>query len=263
MIRAGTPTSISLMRFCGECDSASDLEIIGYCVESPDEVLSRTCQSYAIARYFGINTPDYRASRQEGLWIREGNPPAGTTITGSLDDLELRPFEIYPDSPRTLDLHREVLRKATYSAFRPRRKDTNYLFDIDKEGFPRDEDKEATIERLLEMAGATLSVVDPTPDVLKAVLTGDFIPLTMRSYVRTNPKEMIGRTFYNPDKFREEDLAYRVTCVTLSGSKVVINTVDSDLMDSERVEPGVYDLDDSFEMLDFVEADVRQTSLML
>src|SRR3989338_795023 len=66
-------------------------ELAGYCKESPLYVLLKLYRNYRIFRYKGIVTPvDNRFDKKgSGLIIIESEAPKGTTITGSIDDLDL------------------------------------------------------------------------------------------------------------------------------------------------------------------------------
>lgn len=70
--------------------------LLGYCTESPQEVLQRIFEDYVIHEYKGLLCPIDRnarsrcgASMQEGLIIRVASAPRGTKIIGSIDDLDL------------------------------------------------------------------------------------------------------------------------------------------------------------------------------
>src|SRR3989344_7609628 len=72
--------------------------LLGYCTESPQEVLRRVFENYVIHRYKGLLCPIDRDARNRygpsmhwGLIISTASTPSGTEIIGSIEDLDLSP----------------------------------------------------------------------------------------------------------------------------------------------------------------------------
>ena len=88
------PTEISYQKTNGF------VEQIGFCLESPVEVLRMVARTHDIVKYRGIERPVYRKHdspknpgeydlKPTGLIIAEGIPPRGTGVTGGIGDLSL------------------------------------------------------------------------------------------------------------------------------------------------------------------------------
>lgn len=165
------PTQILYQTWSGGSGAGDPKQLIGYCVESPPDVLKEVFQTYAIHTYGGLYRPvDYTSpNNTSGLDIVEGEAPTGTSITGSLKDLDLSRGIIELDSPRTEETYRLALNEAMKWHLKAFYKGniTNYLFIRDQE---HNERLEIYITPLLEVAQVTLGLEEPTVEDLKQIL---------------------------------------------------------------------------------------------
>ena len=142
-------------------------ELIGYCKESPLEVLQGVFQTHAIHHYKDLYRPvDFRANIS-GLEIVESGPPAGTSITGTIKDLDLSRGEEEFSSPRTKQIYCQSLELAIEWHLNGLGEELNYL-DIRNQ--KRKKHLEVYVRQLLEVAQITLGIKNPTVKDLKQVL---------------------------------------------------------------------------------------------
>ncbi len=166
------PTKISHY-FLGGLD-ADTQKIIGFCKESPIEVLESVYKTHAVHTYRGIFKPfSYKFNSDAPLVISRGKSPPVTAIVGSVTDLDLSAAEIKLEAPITKHMYRAGLRNAildnlSYGYVREGRI-PNYLEIRDEE---KGERFEKCISYLLEIAHIILGIEKPTVKNLERILWG-------------------------------------------------------------------------------------------
>lgn len=168
------PTEILYQTWSGGSGVGDPRELIGYCKESPPDVLQEIFQTHAIHNFKNLYRPvdwDY-PNNCSGLILIESEAPAGTSITGTLKDLDLSRGRVELDSPRTEETYKHALKAAIEWHLDDYRGEqtTNYLDTRDQE---KDERLERYITQLLEVAQVTLGIKEPTVEDLKRVLRGE------------------------------------------------------------------------------------------
>lgn len=142
--------------------------IIGFCKESPIDVLRRVYKTHSIHSYRGIYRPvDVNSPNNlSGLVIED--IPIKISVTRSIDGLDLDVAEVGLDSPRTENTYRNALKGAIswhLDEFKNGNVE-NYLYTRERR---RDREKEKHIHPLLEIAEVTLDIEKPMIEDLKAI----------------------------------------------------------------------------------------------
>ena len=166
------PSKISYQTWSGGSGRGDPQELIGFCKESPVEVLRKVFQNHYINHYEIIYRPVDRSppNNHSGLLIIDGEAPAGTKITGSLKDLDLERAKARLASPRTALTYVTALKEAiifhlgAYCVEDPR----NYLDAREEKTIKH---MEIYIPPLLQIAQVTLGIENPTVKDLKIILT--------------------------------------------------------------------------------------------
>ncbi len=166
------PTEILFQTWSGGSGYGDPEKLIGYCINSPLEVLERVYTTHVIHKYRGIYRPvDWSYPNNVlGLVLNTGIAPSGTVIVGNVNDLDLSRAIAELKSPRTEQTYREALIAAIESCFDNPVTRTNYLDTRDQK---RDKDLERRIQLLLEVAHVTLRIKEPTVEDLKLILRGN------------------------------------------------------------------------------------------
>ncbi len=166
------PTKIEYQTGRGISGRGYEIELIGYCKESPVKVLQAVYQTHAIHSFKHLPRPvDFAFPNNcSGLDIFEGEAPAGTSITGLLKDLDLSRGIVKLAAPRTEQTYRVALKNIIEQCFVNHIINTNYLDT-------RNQRKDRTLERyippILEVAHVTLGIEKPTVRDLKKILRGE------------------------------------------------------------------------------------------
>ncbi|MFH1456274.1 MAG: hypothetical protein ABIF40_04980 [archaeon] len=161
------PTQILYQTWRGGIGLGDPKELIGYCIESPIEVLQKVFQTYAIHKFQGLSRPVDWAHPNDclGLNITETEAPPGTLIIGNFQDLDLSRARI--DYQRTEQTYRHALKKTM--ARHLNQKGISYLSTRDQKKI---EDFESRLLLVLEVAQVTLGIEKPTVKDLQQILQG-------------------------------------------------------------------------------------------
>ena len=156
--------------------------LIGFCVESPAEVLKQLYKTHAIHNYkdlYLFPAPDSEADKLirwrilHGIVIEDATdnfygPPFGTSITGTLDSLRPRINRAKLDTPRTekeiINLFKEVIKRELKDDYN--NDYTHYLQGKDV----KINWIEKRIEGLLEIVEVTMGVSNPSVSNLSEIL---------------------------------------------------------------------------------------------
>ena len=168
------PTKISY-KTAGMGSGAGDpIELVGYCKESPPEVLQVVFETHAIHHFRELYRPvDWAFPNNcSGLNIVEEEAPTGTSITANVRDLDLSRGRVKLDAPRTEETYRYALKRAIEWHLDDYRGEqtTNYLDTMEQE---KDDRSELCILQLIEVAQVTLGIQEPTVEDLRRVLRGE------------------------------------------------------------------------------------------
>lgn len=173
------PTKIEFQTYDGE-DDYGPKELIGYCQESPMEVLRGVFATHAIRRYGKLGRPVDTAFPNNALGLVitevEADSPGGSI--SSVKDLDLDRARLELQSSRTETTYRNALREATnlylFVTFEGDRRVTYLdIRDDEKKSERKNKHYEESLAQLFQVAGVTLDIEEPTVEDLQRVLRGE------------------------------------------------------------------------------------------
>lgn len=142
------------------------IDLIGYCKESPIEVLKEVFQTHVIKNYRGLYRPiDWNfPANVQGLHIEESRGPKGTRIIGTLENLDLAidNADLF-EHPRTRETYERALASAIHWHLESLK--GNYLYAT----IEKNERKDGIISRLREVASVTLGIEELTIGNLREI----------------------------------------------------------------------------------------------
>jgi len=147
------PTEIALTNYHG----GKGYQLIGFCMETPSEVLSEVFKTHNVVSYKSVPYPIVNNGHSGGLVISEAKAPTGTIIAGKLKDLgDLVLGKRKSDSPLTREGHIRALKLAAG------------VENLEKLHNLSDD----SITALKEVAQITLGIKNPTTAKLIEILMG-------------------------------------------------------------------------------------------
>ena len=166
-------TEIMYQTYMGGSGYGDPRDILGYCKESSVDVLRRVFQEYEVNHYGGLYRPvdwDF-PNNVRGLVIAQKNPPRGTVVTGSIDDLmdNLKCAQI--KKRRTQEDYQTAAQRMIqyhFFSFSPCGGEQNYLLTRDQK---RNDTHERMLQQMLEVIHVTLDIAHPDIGDLKDLLS--------------------------------------------------------------------------------------------
>ena len=164
------PTKISAQIWDGSSQFDMPDKFIGYCTESPQEVLRRVHEHYLIFRYKDVKQPvDARIPNTlDGLVIEDGLAPSGCKVVGSVDDLDLD-YHQSPNLARDEDVYRSALRKGLQNQFEECI-DGDFVTVIPDTESEMNYYQRENAQQLYEVMQVTLGIEEPGLDDLRELI---------------------------------------------------------------------------------------------
>ena len=144
-------TAIYFQTWSGGDGTGDSAPLIGYAREPPVEVLRALYEAHRIHNYRGVRAPVDIGNdcNVAGLVISASDGASGTTVTGSLKDLDLSRHLIDAETPRTKATYQQAFKRALVKHF------------LDPK----------SLDTLIEISDVTLGIPNPTLRDMKQVLS--------------------------------------------------------------------------------------------